>query len=241
MKKRRLVISLFLIAAVALLSVGYSVLSKTLVVSGKLGASENNANLAIKFVEVGNIETYGSLKYVANPTDENKSDIEKPTFSETIASFSVSNFKYEGDKAVLYLKIRNDSAMNEDLTATLSAPKVSVKLEGANTDKVEDAGTAGYGKDNIFTGDHFTITASYVDTDGVEARGETIGEISTDGLSATLAPKSSADGTGQYLWLKIEINLDYAVVLEAGVSKFPIHDITVSFVATATPNSGQEE
>ena len=237
MKKRRLVISLFLIAAVALLSIGYANLTKTLEVAGKLSGKEDNANLAVKFDGVGNIVTTGSIKYVANPTPDNLSDVEAPTYSDTMASFSVSNYRFVGDSVIFYLKISNDSAMDDNLSASLAAPIVTVNLTGSTTNVVEEEGTAGYGVDNVFTGDHFIITATYVNTDGVVAAGENVGQIGSNGTTAVLDAKSTDEGAGDYVWLKVEITLHSAIVIEGDATSLPIHDIKVKFTATSTTRS----
>ena len=231
MKKRRLVFSLFLMASIALLSIGYASLTKTLEIAGKLNGKEDNANLVVKFDGVGNITTSGSLKYVDNPTPENKTDVEKPTYSDTMASFSVSNFKYVGDKVVFYLKITNDSANNKDLSAKLSIPVVTVNVSGETKNVEEDENSAGYNIDNIFTGDHFKITATYVETDGVVVADTNVGTIDEDG-TVVLDAKETKDGKGEYIWLKVEIELHSAIVMGTDAS-FPIHDIKVKFTATS--------
>ena len=205
MKKRKLVVSLFLIAAVALIGIGYSAVSKIYETVGKLQGGVNENNLDVHFVADAShndlTDVDGLAPVVAFGT---------VTYTDQSVNFNISNFSTDGDKAVVYFLVENSST---DLTfdARLSVPTITVSPTSADA---TGSGT------NRFVGDHFEIKASYVTG--------TFGTIASETGYLEDAGTAVIEAGGATIWLKVEIEMTAGVY-----DTFAEHAVTVNFNATA--------
>lgn len=205
MKKRKLLLTLFLVLAVALIGLGYSVLSKELKISGNVKGSKNNDSLAVHYVagsftSIVNDEVEDAVKVTATPS----------ITSDLIANIVVEGMNVIGDSATVYFLVQNDSAHTDALDATLSNPVVTITTSviGGAKDK-NDA-------PNIFEGEHYKVTVTYETTNGETPA---TGTVDASANTAFLA----ADGTGKNVWIKVVIELVDAIT----VDDFPQHNIQV--------------
>lgn len=218
MKKRRLVISLFLIATVAFLGIGYSALTKELKVTGRLDAVKNNENLNVHYVAE-------KFTVVKNPADSATIVATPSLTSELVANIVVSGMTEIGEKVTVYYMIQNNSDATEALDATLSLPYVSVTANSASA--IDDNAAK-----DVFEGDHFKIAASYVTTDGNETATGSVSE----GVASIKAPVADNELTtdvnetadGQTIWLKVEVELIDVITVDS----FPTHNIQIIFNAS---------
>ena len=210
MKRRRLIISLFLIAAVALLGIGYSAVSKTLSATTEVGAVNSSADFNVVFVKSGS-----ESKIVSNGSGQTTAAI--LSAANQSASLEIKNLASTGDKVEFYLLIQNTSKVSEYLDATLATPYIEVYY-------VTDEGSTSQ-KHDVFEGPHFNITATYTDKYD-ETTLSNAGKIANN--TATLKAPSSDAAAGEQVYLKITVTLENPFVNETNK-----HRIVVDFKATA--------
>ena len=222
MRKRRLVLSLFLFVAVALLSMGYAALSRDLNATGKLASSTDNNNLKVYFVP-------GTENYRKDIVDVERSadallmvDESEYVVNNTSVQFTVKNLSSEGDTVTLYFLIENSSA-DETLDAILTSPVVTMKVSGTSTTVDDKDGSK---ENNIFVGDHFRVTASYVNQYPDEP--VLSGTVDEGELGAQLDAKGEATN-GDQVWLKVVIKVENTIQ----DADFKLHHVSVEFNATS--------
>ena len=205
MKKRKLLLTLFLVLAVALIGLGYSALSKELKISGNIKGAKNNDNLVVHYVA-------GSFSSDVNDTtaDAVNVTVTPSITSDLIANIVVEGMNGIGDSATVYFLIQNDSDATDALNATLSNPVVTVTTSA--TGGAVDSNNA----TNIFEGEHFKVTVTYETTNGTTPA---TGTVDTSTNTASLA----ADGTGKNVWIKVVVELVDAITAD----DFPQHNIQV--------------
>lgn len=162
MKRRRLIISLFLLVALISIGVGYAALTNSLLVNTDISANINNGNLKVDFVEVTN--TAETDPIVVSLRNTHEVDI---TFNNT------NTMSAKGDSQSVELKVKNNStgAVGSELDATLSSIEVVSNSLTKDTAASTDTKV-------VYRGTHFTVVAEWVNAsdlileaarDGVEA------------------------------------------------------------------------
>lgn len=214
MKRRRLIISLFLIAAVALLGIGYSAVSKTLSATTEVGAVNSSADFNVVFVKSGS-------KCTNNSSDTTKPQASILSAANQSASLEIKNLASTGDKVEFYLLIQNTSKVSEYLDATLATPYIEVYYvtDEGSTSKATNENKEG---NDVFKGPHFLIKAEYVDIENADPK-----LVDSENNTATLKAPSS-DAAGEQVYLKITVTLENPFVNETNK-----HRIVVDFKATA--------
>ena len=220
MKRRNLFLSLLLAGACAIVGVGYATITRELIIGGKLAGSKNDSNLKVHFTgEVDSKVEAKNTGTVISITPSKSSDL--------AANLDVSGMVDIGDKAIGYFLVENASQPTDTLNAILSKPNVLVN-KGAQA--AEDHDTA---NSDIFIGDHFKITAKYVES--APSTGKTAGTGIIDETANTVklaAPVDNADPTpdvaGQTVWVEVTVELIDVIIADT----FPTHNITVSFTAS---------
>jgi hypothetical protein len=145
-KKRRLIISLFLLVALISIGVGYAELTNSLLVETDISANINNGNLKVEFVEVTNtLETDPITVSVLGPQKVN------------VGFNNTNTMSAKGDSQSIELKVRNNSlnAVGTELDATLST------LEIVSNSITKDE-TASTDTRVVYKGTHFTVVAEWV-------------------------------------------------------------------------------
>ena len=214
MKQRKFLLTLFLILAVSLIGLGYAALSKELKISGNVKGAKNNDNLVVHFVaDAISTEILDTTEDAVNVT------VTPTITSDLVANIVVDGMNGIGDKAVVYLLIQNDSDARTSLNATLRNPVVTVTTTGTGAD-TGDTNNAS----NIFEGVHYKITVTYEteNNQNVAATGDVL-----EGNQASIAAKTTDDGIGENIWVRVEIELIDAITLDL----FPQHNIQVLFDA----------
>ena len=216
MKRRNLFLSLLLAGACAIVGVGYATITRELTIGGKLTGSKNDSNLKVYFT--GDVDS----KVVAKNTGTVISITPSKT-SDLAANLDVSGMVDIGDTAIGYFLVENASQPTENLNAILSKPNVLVN-NGAQDHDAENS--------DIFIGDHFKITAKYVESAPTSI---TTGTGIIDETANTVklaAPVDNADPTpdvaGQTVWVEVTVELIDVIIADT----FPTHNITVSFTAS---------
>ena len=171
MKRRRLVISLFLIAAFSLIGIGYAVLSNDLLVSSDITVNPNDGNLKVEFV---NLPT----------TDSNSAIVVTSIDSQEVAvKFNNTNeINAQGQSQEITLTVKNNSvgAVGTELDATLS----SFEIVSGSLSKVEEESTA---TKVVYSGTHFTISAEWVNADDLVLEAERTGvDAGTNQIKITI-------------------------------------------------------
>lgn len=233
MKKRRTFLSLFMLASLAFVGVGYAALTRNLSVDTNLKADANNNNLNVKF----HSEIMG-YKLEKGDKAKIKVGVEPIVNNQQAASVTISGLSGYEDEVTVYLLVVNESDMSDNLHAVLTNPSITVAHGTTNVASDDKDGDT---TNNSFTGNHFVINAEYVyekdiTVDGTDGEKTitygTMGESKTiDGKAVPyLETKTSAEGSvGEGVWLKINYKLVNVVT-----DSFDVHKVTVSFSANST-------
>ena len=221
MKRRRLIISLFLIVAVVLLGIGYSAISKELKLNGRIDGVQDDTDFIVEFLS-------GDENIIKDSASTSTLTIQ-PTFTNNqTVNLVVTNFTNIGDTATVYFKIQNNSIVSTQMDATLAVPFVSVTT--ASTEAIDNDASK-----QKFVGNHFIIFAEYVtvdpDGEGVATAATGTVSVGTDkdgdkGPMATLnAPTAESSSNGQTVWLKVTVEMMDVV------TQSQTHNITITFDA----------
>lgn len=191
MQRRRLVISLFLIAAIALLAVGYSAISTRLDIRGNVSSIQSTNDFDVEFIgaELG-AELPTGVSCV--PTFDSATGID--------ATLNISGLSNNGQQVVAYFKVQNNSKAIDTLDATLNNLTIVITKNDVTVDSDTNAAN------NIFEGNYIKVEALFDDRAG-ESGKEATGVVTDGGLSATLDTKASDEATGQYVWVKIIVTV----------------------------------
>lgn len=146
MKKRRLIISLFLLVALVSIGVGYAALTNNLLVNTDVSANINNGNLKVEFVDV--VNTTESDPIVVSLRNANEVDI---TFNKT------NSMNAKGDTQSVELKVRNNSvgAVADELDAVLSSFEVVSNTLTKDEQNSTDARV-------VYIGNYFTVVVEWL-------------------------------------------------------------------------------
>lgn len=233
MKKRRTFLSLFMLASLAFVGVGYAALTRNLSVDTNLKADANNHNLNVKFHS-------DIMGYKLEKGDKTKITVGVGPIvnNPQAASVTITGLSGYEDEVTVYLLVVNESDMSENLHAVLTNPSVTVSHSTTNEASVDKDGNI---TDGSFRGNHFVINTEYVYGSEVtvdSTSGEKtltydyMGEVKTvEGKKVPyLETKTSAKGSvGEGVWLKINYKLVNVVT-----DSFDVHKVTVSFSANST-------
>ena len=225
MKKRNLFIATFLVLALLFLGVGYASLSNNLAINGSLSATKNNDNLKVEFV--------GVTQSTKEPDGSESTAFTLTTTSVgQTATLAVNNISVVGQTAIATFVVQNNSIdlQSDSLTAILDSVfeiKLGTGTVSGSTYTMtsEPNDTDGNTKDNLFSGEHFTVKVEYSVPTLEEGNEEAAnwGTIDEKG-AVTLA-------SGQ------KVNVVVTIVLKeiVSVDDFPLHVLTIAFKAsTAT-------
>lgn len=227
MKKRRLIISLFLIAAVALLAIGYSELTARLDIQGTITSAQSTNDFKVVFTDTPVAVT------------SNASILCQPTVDATgvDATMNMTGLANNGDSVTCYFKVQNKSKAIQTLDSTLNGLSISVTRNsesGTENETVNDAaGSEGVDKDYLFTGQyirveaHFVSSYEYLDGEDTKTATAATGEIGTDGLSAILEAPNSVGEEGEFVYVKVTVT-----VIGSFTAK-TYHTVNVHFAATS--------
>lgn len=214
MKKRNLFLSLLFIGACAFVGLGYATITRELKIGGQLAGAKDDTNLNVSFVDgefAVVITPNASTTIVATPTKTN----------DHTANVDVSGMSDIGDKVEAYFLVKNNSQPSTHLDATLATPNVIVNNGSQTATDHDDAA-------NIFVGEHFEITAEYVESTGT-GKADGTGEIDSTNITASLAaPVEDPATEGETVWVKVSVELIDVIIADT----FPTHNITVSFTAS---------
>ena len=226
MKRRNLLLSLLLVGATAVVSVGYAALNRILFLDTKLTADMNNENLAIEFHQTlmgYKIDQGGSaVKVEMHPNVDEAQKI----------AFTVGGLSEHGDQVTVYSLIVNNSEEQDTLNATLGAPSILV-THGLNNEVATDQDATN--NPSLFKGNHFTIEASYVYDSSVAIEGGSSLEYENMGQNIDGNPyletkeEAKSETSGHGVWAKVVFTLDEVVV-----EPTDYHIVQVSFSATST-------
>ena len=217
MKRRRLFIGAFLLAAVTFLGIGYAALTNTLQVNGSLSATENKENLKVEFVD-----------YEAHATKtpggaEDTSFTVNAGVSGQTATISVDNMSIPNQTAEITFKVQNKSVNLASLTAELAA-EFNIELgEGTlsgSTYSITSEATDGNTSDkNKFTGEHFVVSVAYSENaEDLNVLDESTGVVTLD--------------SGEYVYVVVTITL-----VDIVPENFELHVVKISFDASTITES----
>lgn len=152
MKKRNLFLGVFLVLAVLFLGIGYAALSNSLSINGTINSEANDANLVVDF----------DREYTPySEVSDNRIGVNSQRKSPKEVSIAVSGFSTEGDSAVIYFKIINNSNEIESYDALLSNFTINM-THGATPESAVTANGSQTG--NEYTGEHFIVNVEYVES-----------------------------------------------------------------------------
>ena len=201
--KTYIVICLFLIAAVALLGIGYSAISYRLDIKGSVSSVQSTEDFHVEFVnaELGSTLPEG---VTCVPTiDATKID----------ATLNISGLSNNGQEVVAYFKVQNNSKDIASLDATLKDLVIVVTKDDVAVDSDKNSAA------NIFEGNYIKVSAEFADrADAAEK--EATGTVAADGLSAEIKTADS-----EYVWVKVTVKVIGSFTAET------THGITVHFNA----------
>lgn len=208
MKRRRLILSIFLIAAIALLSIGYSAIESRLDISGTVSSIKSTDDFDVEFVGA---ELSGELPEGVScaPTYDNATGLD--------ATLNIAGLSNNGQKVVAYFKVQNNSKAIETLDATLTGFVINVTKDDVPVDS--DTNPAA----NIFSGNYIKVTAEFADRAGEAGKAAT--GIVNGGLSATIDAKANDESVGQYVWVKVTVEVI------GSFTDITTHNITIHFDA----------
>ena len=205
MKRRRLIISLFLIVAVVLLGIGYSAISYRLDIKGSVSSVESTADFHVEFVDAK----------LGSKTDESITCV--PTIDSATkidATLNISGLSNHGQEVVAYFKVQNNSLAISSLNATLENLTIVIT-------KNDVAVTDNDGSANKFKGQFIEVEAVFADTFETE---NATGKVAEGGLTATVNTKNG-ETAAQYVWVKVTVRVIGSFTAET------THGITVHFDA----------
>lgn len=225
MKNRRTFLSLFVLASLAFVGVGYASLTNTLTIGGTASATKNDDNLKVEFV--------ASKAHTKDAEgNEDTGFIATHSVSGKTASMSVSNINEVGSYAEFVYVVRNNSPELDgaSLDAVLDS-KFDIKVSAGTTTNAQEKESAST-TDNVFEGDHFTISAEYATSHP---------DFTTTGEDATYEAITIEDENRVYLEVGKVVFVVVTVELTTPInindsSNFDEHTITVTFNAT-TPTA----
>lgn len=227
MKKRRLVISLFLIAAVALLGIGYSAISTGLDITGIITSAPSTGDFKVVFTDTP-VAIASNDSIICQPTVDAATGVD--------ASMNIKNLANNGDTVTAYFKVQNNSKPTQSLDAALNGLKISVTRKDSDNNSVtvnDKVGTEGVDKDYLFTGQyirveaHFVSSYSYVDGEETKTATTATGEVADAGLSAILEAPETLGADGEFVYVKVTVTVIGSFTSET------THVIDVHFDATS--------
>lgn len=220
MRKRSLVLSLFLVLSVLFLGLGYATLTTSLQATGTIGSTPDSSNLNVRFV---NDITNPAETVVSN----NKVTIDVSNYESKSVSFGVAGFTAEGQSATIVLKIANNSQPHPEYAAILDKTFdiVMSYKDGDGYTEVTDVTTvdvedAPYG--SYFEGDHYKVTVQYV-TEFTGLNGSLPAAINVD-MNGGAPILEAENNEFVYLLIKVE-------VINPITDEMPEHKFTVTFDA----------
>ena len=231
MKNRRTFLSLFVLASLAFVGVGYAALTRQLDATTNLKADANTNNLAVQFhpdIMGYKIQTGDAAKI--------KVGVEPVLNNAQSAAVTIEGISGYEDTVEVYLLVVNNSEPSNNLHATLTAPTITVTHGTTNETSVDNDS-----KSEVFKGNHFEIEAEYVYATELSLNSSTgektftyaeMGSNVTVGEETVpyLETKTGEDGSvGDGVWLKITYKLINVVT-----DTFDVHKVTVSFAANST-------
>lgn len=198
MKRRRLIISLFLIAAVALLGIGYSAITTRLDIRGSVSSKASTNDFDVEFVgaELGSIAD----GVVCAPSFDTTTGVD--------ATLNISGLSNNGQKVVAYFKVQNNSKAISSLNAELKDLTIVI----TNNDKqVTDKNTT---DTNVFVGNYIQVEAVFVDevtyiSGQTNTTDTSTGKIGEKGLTATVntAVEGEKAAVAQYVWIQVTVTV----------------------------------
>lgn len=207
MRNRKLFLSLFLLVALTLLGVGYASLTNNLSAIGTVGSSVDHNNLDVRFVH-----SHSEPAISVTPQGVSVRDY---VYESKSVTFTVDGFTTENEEAIIYLKVANNSAQLSEYNAKLGKFTISMThLEGE-----ESVPAQGSQVGNVYSGTHYSVTASYVDGKDGNLTPATGTLIAVD--EATVAATDN-----QFVYVKISIK-----VIKPILSNLDNHIFTVAFSA----------
>lgn len=223
MKKRRTFLSLFMLASLAFVGVGYAALTNTLSIGGGITATKNDDNLKVEFV--------ASKAHTRDAQgNEDTSYTASHSVSGKTAEISVGGINEVGSYAEFIFVVKNNSPVldGQELDAVLDAA-FDIKV---NTSSVENAPekTGASPTDNVFEGDHFTISVNYTDDS------DDFGTTYTADLTTIdeLNPGEVELAVGKVVYVVVKVELTTPININDD-TPFEQHNITITFNAE-TPN-----
>lgn len=231
MKNRRTFLSLFVLASLAFVGVGYAALTRQLDATTNLKADANTNNLAVQFHPT-------IMGYDIKEGDESKIKVgvEPVLNNAQSAAVTIEGISGYGDTVEVYLLVVNNSEPSNNLHATLTAPTVTVTHGTTN-----ETSTDGDTRPEVFKGNHFEIEAKYEYAEELTLTSSTgdkkftyaemgsnvtVGEATVPYLETKTGEENSI---GEGVWLKITYKLVNVVT-----DTFDVHKVTVSFAANST-------
>ena len=210
MRKRSLVLSLFLVVAVLFLGLGYARLTNTLHVGGTIGSTPDNSNLDVRFAN-------DTTSPAATKVSSDNVTVGGFSYESKSVTFGVAGFTAQGQSATIILKVVNNSAEHADYDAYLE--KV---FDISMTHGVGGTETAGGSQvNNTFEGEHFHVEVSYISS-YTNRLGET---VTATGTITEGQPRLNAVGN-EYVFVQIHITVEKPIV-----GAMDEHQFTVSFDA----------
>ena len=191
MKRRRLIIGLFLVAAIALLSIGYSVISTRLDIRGTVSSVQSTKDFDVEFV--------GADLGAELPEGVSCAPSYDPA-TGVDATLNVSGLSNNGQKVVAYFKVQNNSKAISSLNATLN--DLTIVITKNDVPVETDTNSAS----NVFRGQYIEVTAEFASRSDESGKAAT-GVVADGGLSATVNTKVSDESVGQYVWVKVTIEV----------------------------------
>ena len=223
MKNRRMFLSLFVLASLAFVGIGYAALTNTLSIGGGITAEKNNDNLKVEFVaskaHTKDSEGNEDTSYTASHSASGKT-----------AEISVGGINEVGSYAEFIFVVKNNSPEldGEKLDAVLDASfDITVNTASVGNANEKDGASS---TDNSFEGDHFTISVYYTD-ESVD-----FGDTYTSDLTSVneLNPGAVELDVGKVVYVVVKVELTTPVNINDD-TPFEQHNITITFNAQ-TPN-----
>ena len=227
MRKRSLILSTFLLVAVLFLGLGYAALTNTLNIGGTIGSTPDNNNLDVRFVNDTTLPA-------ATKVSSDNIAVGGFNYEAKSVTFGVSGFSSQGDKAIVVLRIANNSAHHPEYDAQLSSDFAIGMTHGeSKTPAVDENDVPVTQNGNKLTGEHYEITVQYISEytkSSIDGNDETVratGDLNGGSPILQTVDSTNSLQTNEYIFVMITVE-----VISPIVEVMDEHQFTVSFTAT---------